>query len=179
MSRRLLGAVLAGGRSSRFGSDKAEALWQGKPLVEHALDALRPLVDEVVLCGRAYGGGALAIPDRPAAGMGPLAGLNAALHHAATHEFAAVLCVGCDTPLLPAALLERLSMSSGPSYVAGLPIIGYWPAALAAQLDAFLSENRKHAVRAWAASVAADAIDWPALPNINEPADISALPAER
>ncbi|WP_340317553.1 molybdenum cofactor guanylyltransferase [Rhizorhabdus argentea] len=179
MSRRLLGAVLAGGRSSRFGSDKAEALWQGKPLVEHALDALRPLVDDLVLCGRPYGGGALAIPDRPAAGMGPLAGLNAALHHAATHGFAAVLCVGCDTPLLPEALLDRLRMSSGPSYVARLPVIGYWPAALAPQLEVFLSEDRKHAVRAWAASVGADAIDWPALPNINEPADIGALPLER
>ena len=175
MSRRLLGAVLAGGRSSRFGTDKAEALWQGKPLVQHALDALRPLVDDVVLCGRAYGG-ALAIPDRPEAGMGPLAGLNAALHHAAAQGFAAVLCVGCDTPLLPAALLERLSMSPGPCYVAGLPVIGYWPAALASQLDVFLSEDRKHAVRAWAASVAADAVDWPPLPNINEPGDIGALP---
>ena len=38
MSR--LGAVIAGGRSSRFGSDKAMALWQGRPLIDHAIDRL-------------------------------------------------------------------------------------------------------------------------------------------
>ena len=171
---RLLGAVLAGGRSSRFGSDKAEALWQGKPLIQHAIDALRPMVDDLVLCGRAYGDiGAIA--DRPSAGLGPLGGLNAALHHADAHGFAAVLCAGCDTPLLPAALLERLRASGGPAYVGRLPVIGYWPARLAGPLDMFLSEQRKHAIRAWADAVGAEAVDWPGLANINEPKDIAAL----
>ncbi len=34
---KLLGAVLAGGSSTRFGSDKALALLAGKPLIEHAI----------------------------------------------------------------------------------------------------------------------------------------------
>src|SRR3546814_3555756 len=37
-----LGAVLAGGRSSRFGSDKALAMLGGRTLLDHAQAALRP-----------------------------------------------------------------------------------------------------------------------------------------
>lgn len=172
---RVLGAILAGGRSSRFGSDKAEALWRGKPLVEHVADRLRTVTGDLILCGRGYGG-LRAIPDRPAADMGPLGGLNAALHHAQAHGFAAVLTLGCDTPDVPAALLERLHGAAGPVYVARLPVIGRWPAALAADLDAFLAEDRKHSIRAWAERTGAAAIDWPDLANINVPADLAALP---
>lgn len=171
---RLLGAVLAGGRSSRFGSDKAMALWRGKPLLEHVIDAVRPMVDDMVLCGRSHGG-IEGIPDRPGPGMGPLGGLNAALHHARKHGFHAVLIAGCDTPLLPAALLEGLRASREPTYVAALPVIGWWPASLAAALDAFLAKERKHAIRAWAELVGAEPVDWPGLANVNEPADLEAL----
>jgi molybdopterin-guanine dinucleotide biosynthesis protein A len=171
---RRLGAVLAGGRSRRFGSDKAMALWRGKPLLEHVVDALRPMVDDLVLCGRSHGG-IIGIADRPRAGMGPLGGLDAALQHAAAHGFDTVLIAGCDTPLLPAALLERLCAAPGPAYVARLPVIGCWPAWLADSLDAFLAEDRKHAVRIWAEAVGAEAIDWPALANVNAPDDLGGL----
>lgn len=171
---RLLGAVIAGGQSSRFGSDKAAALWQGKPLIEHVVAQLGPVVDELVICGRDFGGRE-GIPDRPAANLGPLGGLNAALHHGAALGFDAVISAGCDTPLLPAPLLDRLSRSTGPAYLATLPVIGYWPASLAGALDDFLAQDRKHAIRAWAESVSAEAIDWPGLPNVNEPADLAGL----
>jgi molybdopterin-guanine dinucleotide biosynthesis protein A len=171
---RLLGAVLAGGQSSRFGSDKALALWQGKPLLEHVTAALRPMVADLVLCGRSHGGIA-GIADRPRAGMGPLGGLNAALHHAQANGFKAVLIAGCDTPRLPAALLERLRAAPGPAYVADVPVIGCWPAWLADSLDAFLAEDRKHAVRIWAEAAGAEPIDWPALVNVNRPDDLEGL----
>jgi len=169
-----LGAVLAGGRSSRFGSDKAMAVWRGRPLIDHAIDALRPMVDDLVICGRTHGD-IVAITDLPAPDMGPLGGLNAALHHAQAQGFDLVLSVGCDTPLLPPALLERLLGAPGPAYVANLPVIGCWPVGLAGELDTFLRENRKHAIRAWAASVSAEPIDWPTLANVNEPADLRRL----
>ena len=114
---RLLGVVLAGGQSRRFGSDKAMAIWQGKPLIEHVIDTLRPMVDDLVLVGRGHRG-LMSIADRPAPGMGPLGGLDAALHHAADHDFRRVLSVGCDTPLIPAELLHRLREAKGAAYVA-------------------------------------------------------------
>ena len=172
MSR--LGAVIAGGRSTRFGSDKAGALWRGLPLIDHAIGALRPFVDELVVCGRGHGDLPM-IPDRPAPDMGPLGGICAALRHAEGRGHAAVLTVGCDTPLLPPALFERLIAASAPAYVTQLPLIGCWPVGLAAGLDAFLAEDRKHAIRSWAASVGAEAIDWPGLANINAPEDLRTL----
>jgi molybdopterin-guanine dinucleotide biosynthesis protein A len=172
MSR--LGAVIAGGRSTRFGSDKAEALWRGRPLIGHAIGALRPFVDELVVCGRSHGD-LPTIPDRPAPGMGPLGGICAALHHAEGRGHSAVLTVGCDTPLLPPALFERLIAAGGPAYVAQLPLIGCWPVDLAAGLDTFLASDAKHAIRAWAALAGAEAIDWPGLANVNAPEDLGTL----
>lgn len=171
MSR--LGAVIAGGRASRFGSDKAMALWQGRPLIDHAIAALRPFADEIIVCGRAHDGVA-SVADRPAPDMGPLGGICAALHHARTHGHDAVLTVGCDTPLLPGPLFERLT-ADAPAFVAQLPLIGCWPTGLAAGLDAFLAEDRKHAIRAWADAAGAQAIDWPGLANVNEPGDLAGI----
>src|SRR3546814_20571783 len=76
---RLLGAVLAGGRSSRFGSDKALAMLDGRTLLDHAAAALGAHVETVVICGR-HVPGMTGLADRPAADMGPLGGLNAATH---------------------------------------------------------------------------------------------------
>lgn len=171
---RLLGALIAGGLSRRFGSDKALASWQGRPLIEHAADALFPHVDDLIICGRAHGRMTV-VADRPGPNMGPLGGLNGALHHARAHGFDAVLTVGCDTPLLPESLLEQLAASSGAAILSSLPVIGFWPSALADRLDGFLAQDRKHAVRAWAADVGAGVIETPDLPNVNEPADLAAL----
>lgn len=177
MTRRLLGAVLAGGQSSRFGSDKATAILHGVTLVDHAVEALRPWVERVAICGRA-GEAGLFLPDRPAADMGPLGGLCAALHHGRLEGFDAVISVGCDTPLLPAGLLERLAAADGPVYLASLPIVGCWPTALAPDLDAFLAQDRKHAVRAWADRIGAGSILWDGVANINRPSDLEALRRE-
>jgi molybdopterin-guanine dinucleotide biosynthesis protein A len=171
---RLLGAVIAGGQSSRFGSDKAAALWQGVPLIEHVIAQLGPVVDELVICGRDFGGRE-GIPDRPAAGLGPLGGLNAALHHAVAIGCDAVISAGCDTPLLPVPLLDRLRNATGPAFLGQLPIIGVWPASMAGALDDFLAKDQKHSIKAWGASVSAEAIDWPALPNVNAPGDLAGL----
>ena len=43
------GLVLAGGRSSRFGRNKLAEPIDGRPLLWHAIDAVRPLVDEVLV----------------------------------------------------------------------------------------------------------------------------------
>jgi len=174
MTRRLLGAVLAGGRSTRFGSDKAVAPLHGVALIDHATEALQPWVEQVAICGRT-GQGSLFLADRPAPDMGPLGGLCAVLHHGRTHGFDAVISVGCDTPRLPAGLFARLLESDGPAYLATLPIIGVWPTRLSPDLDAFLGEDRKHAVRAWADRVGARHISWDGIANINRPSDLDAL----
>ncbi|HET7902058.1 MAG TPA: NTP transferase domain-containing protein, partial [Candidatus Nanopelagicales bacterium] len=54
MERTEIGAiVLAGGRSSRFGSDKLAAQVDGAPLLHRAIDAARGVAARVVLVGPA------------------------------------------------------------------------------------------------------------------------------
>ncbi|WP_010185853.1 molybdenum cofactor guanylyltransferase [Sphingomonas sp. PAMC 26605] len=174
---RLLGAILAGGQATRFGSDKALALLDGQPLIDHAAAALQGTTDTVIVCGRAAGReGLLAIPDWPAPGLGPLGGLCAALRHASARGYAAVLSIGCDTPRLSRALIERLVAGEGARFLRQAPIIGHWPADLAVDLSRHLSGGADRAVYRWASRVGALAIDASGdLPNVNRVADLAAL----
>src|SRR3954464_15142116 len=83
---RLLGVVLAGGQARRFGRDKALATLAGMALLDHAANALRPVVEEIAVVGRdssTY----VSIADWPATGLGPLGGLCGALRHARDRDF--------------------------------------------------------------------------------------------
>ena len=173
---RLLGAVLAGGRSSRFGSDKALALLaDGRTLLEHAAAAVAPHVEAVVVCGRTAEG-MTGLADRPAPDMGPLGGLNAALHHAVSQGYDAVLTTGCDMPLYPAALAEAL-IGEGASVLKGQQLAGYWPAPLATELDAHLAEDNSRSIYGWLERIGARIVERAdiALPNVNRPEDLDGL----
>lgn len=157
---RLLGAILAGGRATRFGSDKALAVLDGRPLILHSADVLQDVVSKIVVCGRDVAPeGMETIPDWPSADLGPLGGLCGALRHAAAHDFDAVLTIGCDTPMLPAGLLDRLMNGGSASFVRQTPIIGYWPASLADDLARHLAQDGDRSVRRWATEIGAIALD--------------------
>lgn len=172
---RLLGAVLAGGRSSRFGSDKALAIFDGRPLIDHAVASLSPHVDIVVICGRDVAG-KISLPDRPAPDMGPLGGLNAALHHALSHGYDAVLTTGCDMPAYPDQLAQAL-VGKGASVLKGQQLAGFWPASLAPELDAHLAEENNRSIHGWLRRINARIVERPdiLLPNINRPEDLDGL----
>lgn len=177
---RILGVVLVGGQSRRFGSDKAFATYAGRTLLAHVVEALAVQTDAVILCGPP--GAALAalglpiVADRPGRGLGPLGGLNAALHAASSRGFDAVLTAGCDTPQLPRDLAARLAAGVLPAVLADLPIIGLWPASLGNRLDQHLAETADRSMRHWVrvAGAAMLTLDAP-LANINTPADLAAL----
>ncbi len=103
------GLILAGGRSRRFGSDKAVALVEGVPMIErvyHALAPLCPVLVSVAAPGRTYPlpGPARLVADR-VPGAGPLGGLGAGLAASATPW---VLVVACDLPFVATEALRAL-----------------------------------------------------------------------
>jgi molybdenum cofactor guanylyltransferase len=151
-----LGAIIAGGQSRRFGSDKAAVLIEGKALIEHVADGLRPQVDALVVVGRLWPG-LVSILDRPSAQMGPLGGLCGALHYAAQEGFDLVLTTGCDT--LPVADYSRLGEGEVPTVVLGQRLSGLWPASLAEQLEAHLLAQTNWSVRHWMAMSRAAEVD--------------------
>lgn len=171
-----LGVVLAGGRSSRFGSDKAEAMLAGRSLLDHAIAALRPHCDDLAVVGRRRAG-VTSLQDRPCSGMGPLGGLAGALDHAARHGFAQVLSIPVDCAHLPPDL--RILLEPAPACLEGQPVIGLWPVSSGPQIERMLSQDGGRAVRAFARLIGARAVTSAfAPPNINTPADLARLAGE-
>ena len=169
----ILGAVLAGGQSTRFGSDKALAELHGHTLIALAVDALSGWCEHVVVVGRKLAP-APTLPDWPQANMGPLAGIAAALHLARDEGYAAVLTCGVDSVSLPQNLPDLLSPA--PAYLAGQPVIGLWPSSALEAIEAILTGEGRHSMLQFAETIGARAVQGKADPaNINTPADLADL----
>lgn len=178
MAGMILGCVLAGGQSTRFGSDKALAELDGHTLLARAVDTLSGWCEYVVVVGRATAP-APTLPDWPRPGMGPLGGIAAALHLARDEDYAGVLTCGVDSASLPEDLLSLLSPA--PAYAADQPVIGLWPVSALKVVEAILhSEDEKHSMFHFAEKLGARAVTLPApVANINTPADLAALETRR
>lgn len=173
-TQRVVGAILAGGAARRFGSDKALAELEGRPLIDHVAAALAAQSDELIVVGRRHGV-LVSVADYPASGLGPLGAIAGALRWAAANGYAAVLSAPCDAPRLPAGLVALLSGERA-AFVAGLPVLGWWPVTLADHLAHWLAADQPRAVRRWAAAVGARAVALPVMPaNVNTPEDLAAL----
>lgn len=181
-------AVLAGGRSSRMGRDKAFILWRGETLLARQLRLLRALApDELVVSGRAgvdYAAGPVPVvldaePDR-----GPLGGLAALF--AATRS-SHLLVVAVDLPALEADLLRALLARAAPGV--GVvprgprgwePLVAVYPRAFAPRVVAALAAGRGAAHETVTAAAAAGEVvpleltaAWSAqLANWNRPEDV-------
>lgn len=170
---RTLGAVLAGGRSSRFGSDKAEALLEGQSLLDHAIRALTPHVDAVVIAGRAMPGQP-PIADWPAPDLGPMGGIAGALRYTESEGFDQLLCISVDCIRLPADL--RALLEPGPAYLASQPVIGLWPVWLRREIEGQLTTSDDRSVRRFGNRIGARAVACDFVPpNINSVADLGRL----
>jgi molybdenum cofactor guanylyltransferase len=108
----ITGIVLAGGRSSRFGSDKLDARVDGRTLLELAVAGVAAVVSDVIVV-RAPGDDrpmpSARVPVRgvkdPEPYGGPLVGLRAGLE---TATESIVLVVGGDMPSMRAPVLASL-----------------------------------------------------------------------
>ncbi|MFL5766360.1 MAG: molybdenum cofactor guanylyltransferase [Actinomycetota bacterium] len=108
---RTSGIVLAGGRSSRFGSEKMAAEYRGRPLLLHAVEVVDSLSDETLLVISPEAEEPEGVPlgvrfvRDSAAFRGPLAGLSAGLARA-TGDVAIV--AGGDMPRLARLVLVQM-----------------------------------------------------------------------
>jgi molybdenum cofactor guanylyltransferase len=168
----ILGAVLAGGQSTRFGSDKALAMLAGHTLIARAVDTLSGWCEHVVVVGRETAP-APTLPDWPRPGMGPLAGIAAALHLARDEDYEAVLTCGVDSVGLPDNLPDLLGPA--PAFLADQPVVGIWPASAAETIEAILTGKGSHSMYRFVEVIGARTVKTGAKPaNINTPADLAA-----
>jgi molybdopterin-guanine dinucleotide biosynthesis protein A len=169
----ILGVVLAGGQSSRFGSDKALAELGGQTLLARAFDTLTGFCELVVVAGRERGPGHC-IPDWPHPNMGPLGGIAAALRLARDEGYNSVLSCGVDSVGLPDSLLRQLSPP--PAYLESQPVVGHWPTEAADAIEALLLADGKHSMLAFAKAIDARPVKiGTKAANINTPADLAAM----
>jgi molybdenum cofactor guanylyltransferase len=200
-SQKIVGVVLAGGRSTRMGGgDKCLKPLCGKPLLAHLLARLAPQVDRLVInangdLSRFQAFGLPVIADSVAGFQGPLAGIEAGLAWAAVHspEAAWAVTVPGDTPFIPKDLVARLAeaVREAPMAIAssdaGLhPVVGLWPVTMAGALSEALAAGERKAT-SWvtaqgAAQVFFDAIEIGDVQvdpffNINRPEDLIAVEA--
>ena len=101
------GFVLAGGKSSRMGHDKARLEIEGKPLVVRAAELLKPFVRGVILLGppESYGDLGLPVIADEWQDQGPLAAVCTGLLHSSTEWN---IFLACDLPVLSGKFLQLL-----------------------------------------------------------------------
>jgi molybdopterin-guanine dinucleotide biosynthesis protein A len=198
------GFILAGGRSTRMGSDKALLNYAGRPLIAHAVAVLQDagLTPHILGTRPDLAGYAPVIEDLHP-GCGPLGGIEAALASSGS-EWNVFLPV--DLPLLPAVflryLLERAMITGAPATIPTLggqrqPLCAVYGRSLHAGVAAALQagdykvtrviEDAAKALHAEIDVFSVEAVagargDWPFDPpghrwfqNVNTPADMALI----
>ncbi|HJT42166.1 MAG TPA: molybdenum cofactor guanylyltransferase [Rhizomicrobium sp.] len=110
----VLGVILVGGASRRYGHDKAMARLGGIPMVQRVATQVASQVSMLAASGAGRPGLDLAvIPDAVAHG-GPLPALLSILTWAGERKLELVATFSCDTPFLPSDLVMRLHRALEP-----------------------------------------------------------------
>jgi molybdopterin-guanine dinucleotide biosynthesis protein A len=106
-SKNITGVILAGGKSSRMGTDKGFLKLNGKLFIEHIIAALTPFVSEIIIVSNhpEYDNFKLKrVPDF-VENAGPLAGVYSGLLASKTENN---LVLSCDIPLINSEILAEL-----------------------------------------------------------------------
>lgn len=165
----LSGILLVGGSSSRFGSPKALARFEGETLAERAWRLLEEACEERIAVGRLE---ALPFPAVGDEGAGPVAAIAAGLREA-THDVAVVIPV--DMPLLTLTALRLLAAACRDAAVAQA---GPLPCAVARRaLPSFETRERRLRTVLDGLDTARVELDPLLLANVNEPADLHRIAA--
>ncbi len=192
MNKTVAGVILAGGRSTRMGAEKALIDLAGEPVIARVIARLRPQVGRIVISanGDARRFEPFALPviadTMPRPGdEGPLAGVIAGLEWAEAEEISHVVFVPGDAPFLPEDLVSRLGTHEDTIAVAesetGIePLFSLWPTSTLENLKLLYAEGERAPRRAIGAMThkivpfEGDAISADPFFNLNRPDDVAA-----
>jgi len=176
--------ILAGGRSSRMGRNKALELLGQTTIIAHIIARLMPQVGSIAINappGWAEHFGLPVVPDSMTGQAGPLAGIAAGLRHCrSTHRDAShMLSLPADSPFFPADLVSRLQTAiASPQTIAIAtsnetvhPVVGLWPIALLDDLETWLTEPENRRVRSFLARHDTREITFPMIETLRAPID--------
>jgi len=103
----ITGIILAGGESSRMGTNKALLQYRGLTFIQQIINTMRPLVDQVIIIGRPeeYREFDIKCIDDIFPDSGPVAGIHTGLESSSTTYN---LVLSCDIPLITEQILKEL-----------------------------------------------------------------------
>jgi molybdenum cofactor guanylyltransferase len=188
---KILGAIIAGGRSTRMGCEKALMRVDGIALIERVASRIRFQVDDLVINANGDPTRFVSMPHTVITDLieveTPLAGLHAALSFAADDGYDAVLTVPSDTPLLPLDLVARLKEGgehSGAAHAksAGREhyLTGIWTTAMAKPLERLIRDHALRRVQDFCLKAKSETVTWTDHPhdpffNVNTPEDVDVV----
>ncbi len=196
---RIVGCILAGGRSSRMGGgDKALLPIGGEPMLGRVRDRLALQVRRILLNangdpGRLAEFNLPVVADTITGFAGPLAGVAAGMSWIAEQEPEAshIVTVAADTPFFPTNLVDRLATATALAHGSiGMattdgnrhPVFALWPVALLKDLEDWMSTTDTFKVVAWARRHDLRMVEFPMIElegetvdpffNVNTPQDL-------
>jgi len=169
LSSRTAGLLLAGGRSSRFGAEKAVARFGGALMMDAVAQRFAALPRFAVsarpdsaAAARARAMGVDVVIDGAGAPSGPLAGVFAGMLWAHGHNFSFLATAPCDAPLLPRDVFVALlgALGDAPAAFAVTvqgehPLCAVWRCDLLPSLQRALADGRHPPVRGFLAGLGA------------------------
>ncbi|NOT50426.1 MAG: molybdenum cofactor guanylyltransferase [Chitinophagaceae bacterium] len=112
LEKNITAIILAGGKSSRMGTEKGLVIFNGKPLVQHVIDALKKITDNIIIITQdpAYSTFGLSCYPDIYKDKGALGGIYTGLVNSPSQKN---IVVGCDMPFLSQNILNGLISGSG------------------------------------------------------------------
>ena len=167
----ILGVILAGGKSKRFGQEKSQVKLGDKTLLEHSLSKLKSKFDKILIVTNSntikdY----KTINDCIEGQLGPLVGVLSAMKWIKKNKFSYnwIATFPCDTPFFNISIIEEFFKASKlndnllyfvKSKEKRHNIFGLWSLKLIEILEKDIIENNYRKVEKWANKIGVKTID--------------------
>ena len=167
----ILGVVLAGGKSKRFGQNKSEVKLGSKTLLEHTLNKIKSKFNKIIIVSnkdlvKNY----TVIDDCIEGQLGPLVGVLSAMKWIKKNNFSYswVATFPCDTPFFNISIIDEFKKASklNDSYLYFVKtkekrhnIFGLWSIKLIETLEEDITKNDHRKVEKWADKIGVKTIN--------------------
>ena len=167
----ILGVVLAGGKSKRFGEDKSTIKLNGKTLIEHTLDKIKSKLNKIIIVSndkvlKNY----ITINDCIDGQLGPLVGVLSAMKWIKDNNYSYnwIITFPCDTPFFNISIIDKFVEASKlndsllyfvKSEEKRHNIFGLWSLKLIETLEMDIVKNNHRKVEKWADKIGVKTIN--------------------
>ena len=169
----ILGVVLAGGKSKRFGEDKSTIKLNDKTLIEHTLDKIKSKLNKIIIVSndkvlKNY----ITINDCIDGQLGPLVGVLSAMKWIKDNNYSYnwIITFPCDTPFFNISIIDKFvevsKLDHSLLYFAKSKekrhnIFGLWSLKLIETLEMDIVKNNHRKVEKWADKIGVKTINIP------------------